>query len=304
MHNPSSSIATQSASEFIRCDLCGSDEERVIFPFPFSFPDGRRGGIVKCRTCGFIHRNVDLTEQGHYEEQKYASLSSEWVEGRKRAFRDYMESLAAFRQENRILDVGCGHGFFLAACLDQGWQCTGVEIAREAVAFARDRFGLTIANCPLEAAHYPAGRFDVVTFWNVLDQIPHPLQTLREVHRVLRPGGALVARVPNADFHVTVHRCFVVLRRFFPGLKNFDQTVAHLCSFDARSIRKMVAKAGFVDIRVSVAHLGWTTRHDSPVGKGKRIVANLVQKKGEFLGWISGGRLLITPSLVVWAVKP
>ncbi len=49
----------------------------------------------------------------------------------------------------------------------------------------------------LADAQYPAGYFDMVILWHVLEHLKHPDQTIREIRRILKPGGTLVVAVPN-----------------------------------------------------------------------------------------------------------
>lgn len=98
-----------------------------------------------------------------------------------------------------LLDVGCATGLFLERMRRNGWQVTGVEINPVIAERARDDFDLEVRTGTLESAGLPDAGFDLVTLWDVLEHMPSPRQTLREIGRVLRPGGWLVFRVPNPE---------------------------------------------------------------------------------------------------------
>lgn len=78
-----------------------------------------------------------------------------------------------------------------------GWQITGVEPNAEAAAYGRDTLGLDIFVGTLEEVTLPAGAFDVVTLWDVLEHVHDPKVTLAEIGCLLRPGGLLVVSLPN-----------------------------------------------------------------------------------------------------------
>lgn len=98
-----------------------------------------------------------------------------------------------------ILDAGMGPGRLVAALDRAGWRVSGVdataemvEIARARVSAARDRFAVA----PIEALPFPDEAFDAVVATGVLEYAD-PARALRELSRVLRPGGLSVISYPN-----------------------------------------------------------------------------------------------------------
>ena len=101
----------------------------------------------------------------------------------------------------RVLDLGCGAGRFLAALRDAGAEPVGVEIAEAAVERARTNVPgadvrLLEPDGTIPAAH---GEFDLVWCSEVLEHIPDVGAALFEVRRVLKPGGRLLATVPHVS---------------------------------------------------------------------------------------------------------
>jgi len=96
----------------------------------------------------------------------------------------------------RILDVGCGRGVTLGALAEQGFTVHGFEISAEAARGADPRVEIRIAQ-NLKEAEYRASSFDQVIIWHVLEHLDDPAGTLREAHRLLKPGGRLIVAVPN-----------------------------------------------------------------------------------------------------------
>jgi SAM-dependent methyltransferase len=90
----------------------------------------------------------------------------------------------------RLLDVGCGDGSFLIAARGAGWQVFGTELHG-----AEQLPGCRIFRRPLDAAG--DGPFDCITMWHVLEHVPEPLQCIKELRRMLAPGGVLLLAVPD-----------------------------------------------------------------------------------------------------------
>jgi SAM-dependent methyltransferase len=100
--------------------------------------------------------------------------------------------------QGRLLDYGCGTGHFLAGARQAGWQVTGLEPSPRARQDATARVGQPVLE-PEALAALPAGSFDVITLWHVLEHV-HTLQaTLAQLVAQLAPGGRLLIAVPNPD---------------------------------------------------------------------------------------------------------
>lgn len=98
----------------------------------------------------------------------------------------------------KFLDIGCGLGFFIDSIRKQaGWEVYGVEFAASAVAFARDKLGLTVHQGSLSDAQFPASYFDYIQIRNVVEHVGNPMGLLKECRRILKADGVLHLFVPN-----------------------------------------------------------------------------------------------------------
>jgi SAM-dependent methyltransferase len=117
-----------------------------------------------------------------------------------------LEALAA-RPGERVLDVGCGSGPFLAAALDAGLETWGVDLAANALAKARaraPRARLFLADG--ERLPFPDGSFPRVACLGNLEHFLDPLRGARELARVLAPGGRAAVLLPNAYYSGDIWR--------------------------------------------------------------------------------------------------
>ena len=203
MNPPATGVAVTAADRWA-CPLCHVDDARHVTA------EGRLD-VACCRRCGLQYVRPRPTADElttFYNETYYASEAagtmgySEYHRhepGLRLVGRDHLEMMRTYMAPGRLLDVGCAYGFFLDTAQQAGWDVTGVELAAEAAASARDAFGVEVRAGALHDAHFPDAAFDAVTLWDCLEHTLDPVGVLHEVYRVLRPGGCCFMTVPDAS---------------------------------------------------------------------------------------------------------
>jgi len=129
-----------------------------------------------------------------------AARERTWL--RETLYADITAELAAHGSGRRVLDVGCGQGELLAWLGEQGFEAHGIEPSDEAAALARER-GLEARTATLEELLEESDSpptYHAVLLLNVLEHVPDAARMLRDIGRLLAPGGLLYIRVPN-DFN-------------------------------------------------------------------------------------------------------
>src|SRR6266478_6998824 len=134
--------------------------------------------VVACRECSFLFKlqqpnAADLHE--HYAEsgEDYLVSLAEGHSGIREDFRVARRLLTeAFHKGGTILDIGCASGFFLES-LGGNWERFGIELFHLAAERARKRPGLSITECDLGAAEFPAQSCDVICSFDVLARKIH-----------------------------------------------------------------------------------------------------------------------------------
>ncbi len=104
--------------------------------------------------------------------------------------------------KRRILDLGCGRGEFLVDAASRGVTVVGLEYnplyIEEALALAKEKqVAITVQQGAAEHMPFEDGSFDFINMAEVIEHVADPLLTLREVYRVLAPGGLCYMSVPN-----------------------------------------------------------------------------------------------------------
>jgi len=261
--------------EDIPCAVCGADD--VEFLHAKATPEGEVFPIVQCRKCRLVYvspRRRQETLNEVYRTSVYFQTGNDKASG----YSDYMgdRELHAifFRQQlatiegqvkvGRLLDVGCATGFLLDEARKRGWETEGVELSEFASAYARKELKLSVFNGTLREAKYPDGHFDAVVMDDVIEHVGDPEIEMKEVHRILRPGGVVILHTPNADspWYAVMGKHWIHLK---PG--------QHLYFFSPRTLTTLMKRVGF-DVLHARAR-GKTTDIAYILGRGKDYVHGL-----------------------------
>jgi 2-polyprenyl-3-methyl-5-hydroxy-6-metoxy-1,4-benzoquinol methylase len=201
-----------------RCIICGEQRRSSLYR-----PKNAPGPVVRCLSCGMIYiapveREQALIVEGPVLRGAHSSMLtsenledivgtwegtmlSEKEEERAALELNANETLAAIERfaapPGRLLDFGCGWGFFLRSAARRGWQPYGVEPLPGPAIYARVLAGATVVTDTIHADTFPADFFDVITAFQVFEHIPDPNETLAMLRSFLRPNGIMLIEVPN-----------------------------------------------------------------------------------------------------------
>jgi len=208
--------------------------------------------LAKCRKCGFVFllnpaKDAQAVETyDRYFQQvpigRYAADTSDsqlqqlWHINRQR-----LKWLQSIKPRGRLLDVGCGRGYFLQHARSLGYEVEGIEISAMAAKYAQDKFGLVVLIADLQkpGALDGIGHHDIITLWHVLEHFREPLPILRELRKCLSPQGILGIEVPN--LHSLKFMLSPAGHRWMSG----NHPRYHCSFFTARTLAKMLTQAGF-----------------------------------------------------------
>ena len=177
--------------ELSTCRLCDDSTlkiERKIGEFP----------ITRCQSCGFLQTGKVLDEaeiNRRYEDDYGGERMQQGQIVNAPVNLHLLEKSVTLSAQTKVLDVGCGYGFFLKAVKDKyKAEVTGVELAKAEVDFARDTLGINVLSS-LEGL--PKHAFDVICMFEVIEHIAKPKEFLEEVITLLKPGGKLLIVTDN-----------------------------------------------------------------------------------------------------------
>lgn len=227
------------------CPLCGAEQQDTLYlardrhyGIPGEFP------VVRCRACSLVFLNPMYSDEelsrmypaDYYAYQDKFELHSgkelgKRLLGFKRSTKD-----PHFARPGRMLDLGCGSGWFLRRMKARGWETYGVEVSAAAAELARDSAGLNVLRGTLAQAAFPSQFFDYVRANHSFEHMACPNEVLAEIHRVLKFDGKLMLGLPNiASFTA---RCFGE-HWWYLGAP------VHTFNYSEKTVAQLLAKHGF-----------------------------------------------------------
>jgi SAM-dependent methyltransferase len=251
------------------CWICGSEGftpvHEAIFDLsqytrqdpPLAEYSGARVTLQRCHACGFT-QPAALPALPHYFDRMYDQRwSHDWVVAEHDAsYKDliFADVLAQLRQragsDRVLLDIGAHAGRFLRLARADGWEAEGLELNPKTAAYAAAASGAPVHRGNIHS--FTATRhYDAVTLTDVLEHVPRPMEVLRRVHALLRPGGTVAIKVPNGD----AQRLKETLRaRLRPSYRaTLADNLVHVNHFSAASLARALTTAGFRDVSVVAA---------------------------------------------------
>jgi 2-polyprenyl-3-methyl-5-hydroxy-6-metoxy-1,4-benzoquinol methylase len=196
--------------------------------------------MMTCKACGTLYAqrlpaSVGATDYDAYYTEANLSVS-DFIHDR---VAQIVAGFLGYRQKNRLLEIGFGAGALLRAAARAGWNAEGLEISKPAVDHL-SKEGLNLFCGELFEAHYPDGYFDVVVATELLEHVEDPGELVREIARILRPGGLFWATTPNVSG----------LSGRFLGLNWTMVCADHLHLFSRKGVHKLLLSAGFKTVHI------------------------------------------------------
>lgn len=261
--------------EYRSCPGCGQNDFEVLFEsnmepddfnvlFDYSMeehdsqegvegylvPGKEWGRHVKCKNCHLIYMNPmeEASKTNEYYFKAKNTHAPTIRESYLRTAKSQVHLIQKYASGTNLLDIGCAQGFFLFSASQAGYTAKGIEISQDAAEYARMEFGLDVEAKPFEELRFADNHFDVVTLWQVLEHVPYPLVILREVHRILKPGGLLVVSTPNIEGIPAK-----ILRKRWWDIKRL-----HINQFTTKTLTEILQNGGFKNIS-SVSYRGFVS---------------------------------------------
>ena len=286
-------------SSVIPCPLCNSNSE----------PAFEAGGykMYRCTSCrtAFVRPMPDAaTLQRFYDDFHKSAEAGGWYDDVEERMRDDFPAKVARilgsggAKPGRLLDVGCGKGFFVKQCIDRGIDAQGVDLSQSGVTYAREVLKVPATQGALHDLKQSLGKFDVVTFWATIEHLSDPVGMLRDIFDVLQPGGRLFCDTGIGDDW---------LDRLLPGVAQWYDPPQHLFVFSRAGMIQAMRAAGLEVCRIDPCFERTPLRRVVRRARGAVLATGL--RAAAALGRMGGGTFTFTRYpvgnlMMVEAVKP
>lgn len=209
----------------LRCDQCSLE---MLHPQP---PD---------EVLASIYNEDYQLAAGSKEENTALDTMKEMTAGL------YLDALKGLSLPDgaKLLEIGCGWGHFLGRADEAGFGVCGVELSPYAAEQATARVPKArIVNATIENSGLEPGSFDVCVMIDVIEHVRQPREFLETVSTMLKPGGHVLLVTPTTDS----------LSARLMGRHWMEYKAEHLFSFSRRSMRWLLTRTAFGDIRFRTA---------------------------------------------------
>jgi len=231
------------------CPICGCDDLKEAFNAVDHFSSGEVFPVSNCTRCGFHFTNNFPSENTigkYYDSPDYISHSDSdkgltnrlYHYFRKRMLKKKINLVADYLPPKdspvRLLDIGCGTGYFLQAAKEQGWGVSGIEKDEKARESAIIRTNIRVKD-QNEFWELEDKSFNVVTLWHVLEHLEKLNETIDKIKEITTPEGIIVIALPNcrsydAGFYKESWAAYDIPR--------------HLWHFSPETVEKLLGKHG------------------------------------------------------------
>jgi 2-polyprenyl-3-methyl-5-hydroxy-6-metoxy-1,4-benzoquinol methylase len=202
--------------------------------------------LYKCNSCEATSPNIDMSAEtwqieSIYENEDYRKKfmreTHDQFAYRKKQFgvERYQYSCERLRlsKDARVLDLGCGAGFYLSVLADKGIQYKGLEVAKHLVEYCQVNQKLNVEPTKLEDE--PCGHYNLITMFDVIEHLSDPVCLLSTVKEKLKKGGYCIAYTPNIhslgwELMGSRHNCLLPFE--------------HLCFFNLKSLNYLAKESG------------------------------------------------------------
>ena len=238
------------------CILCGSGSIKKMKNY-------EKHHLVKCLSCKFVFCEPIPTElelEKHYENYGRNDYLSPLTIKR---YHEILDSFEPYRKTNRLIDVGCGIGYFLIEAQKRGWEVYGTEFTDEAIEICSQK-GIKMNKGILAPENYNSQEFDVITSFEVIEHINNPQEELCNFNKILRRGGLVYCTTPNFNS---------LLRYRLKEKYNVLCYPEHLSYYTPRTLRKVFNRTGFKTKRIKATGISLTRLKTSQSFSNQEIIS-------------------------------
>ena len=163
-------------------------------------------------------------------------------------FQNKITELERLGLKGKLLEIGCGHGFFLEAAKKSKFTAIGIDISKYAVKYAQKTTKVDARVMDLHKATFKKNTFAVVAAFQLIEHVQNPVTFLAAAHQLMKPGGTILLATPDAGGYL-----HTLLGSHWLSFKHRE----HLFFFSRKTMKQTLEQAGFTDIRFYKDETRW-----------------------------------------------
>ena len=211
--------------------------------------------LSKCSDCGFVfmRRIPTISELEDYYSVYAYENEKEMPEPTKISLERLVKGFNSYRQNNRILDVGCGEGWILEIAKKDGWDVYGTEYSTRAIEICEAK-GIKMYKGVLRPEEMQINEFDVIVSSETIEHINNPREDFSNICKLLRKGGLLYLTTPNFNSY---------LRYWLKEKYNVIGYPGHLSYYTKTTLNTLLTNCGFKKVKVLTTGISLTRFQNS-----------------------------------------
>ena len=170
------------------CILCNHS---VLLDLPIYSKDY----LTKCNVCNFIFskkifpkETIENTYKKYHRNEQLSAITI-------KRYHQILNTFEKYRKTNRLLDIGCGVGYFLEEAKKRGWEVYGTEISDTAIEICKSK-GIAMIKGNIDS-DFADKNFDIITLFEVIEHFENPNIELKKIIPFLRKEGIIYITTPN-----------------------------------------------------------------------------------------------------------
>lgn len=185
-----------------QCILCNSSDRSVLI---------QQGDwiIKQCKGCGlgFLDPRPDsealkrLYKDSYFDSQYDEGLPVNSPEMKRRVSQEdhRVKFLRYFKKSGKVVDLGCGRGYFLHACQLRGYSTEGIDISSDAAQYVMEELNIPVRVGNIDDIDFERNTVDIITMWHFLEHTSDPDLHIVKAKEWLKKDGILIVDVPNYE---------------------------------------------------------------------------------------------------------
>ena len=266
------------------CYLCGAKTLKIIRT---KLRHNIRRNVFECGKCGIVYLEPVQEDLKDFYTEEYRKLYTPLIGSalNSQELFDICLPIQKYRIDElkyvldptkKLLDVGCASGAFLYSVKSRVLECVGMEFNLDNARFVEEVLGIKVYTERIEDVDLSQEYFDIATAFQVLEHVDDPIQFLKGIHKLLKPGGTICIEVPNIqDVLLSVYE--------IEKYADFWFREPHVFNYSPKTLTMILEKTGFAGETKTIQsynvinHMNWilkgTPQKSIDIGISKPVLA-------------------------------